>query len=139
MIIAVDAMGGDLGPAEIVKGIIAAVKEFEVKIIIVGIESVIRELLDNYKDYDRSRIEILHADDVITMEDTPTAALKHKKNSSIAIGINAVKNGQADCFISTGNTGAVMACATMRLGRLEGIDRPGIAVTLPTPKKALLL
>ncbi len=137
MKIAVDAMGGDRGSLEIVKGVVAAVSEYNSKIALVGKERMLKEMLDNFKSaIDLTRIEILNADEEITMTDTPLAALRHKKKSSITIGINSVKTGDTDCFISTGNTGAVMAAATIKLGLIEGIERPGIATALPNSKKS---
>ncbi|HPP86738.1 MAG TPA: phosphate acyltransferase PlsX [bacterium] len=138
MKIAVDAMGGDLGPQEIVKGVIEALKEYDVSILLVGKKEILSNILSNY-NYDRNRLEILNADEEIVMTDSPLAALRQKKNSSIAIGLDAVKKGDARCFVSTGNTGAVMAAATIKLKLIKGIERAGIATVLPNAKKSVTI
>jgi len=139
MKIAVDAMGGDLGPQEIVKGVIAGIQEYGNNALLVGKEDVLKELVDKYNSFDRSKLEILHAEDIVTMTDSPLTALRHKKKSSIIVGINAVKEKLADCFISTGNTGAVMAAATIKMGLINGVERAGIATVLPNANKSVTI
>ena len=136
MRIVVDAMGGDLGPSEVVKGALQAVREYGVDLVLVGNKPQIEAELAKAG----GAIPIVHSDEVVEMRDHPTVALRNKPNSSIAIGLNLVKEGKANAFVSTGNTGAVMATALFSLGRIPGIERPALAIVLPTMTgKALLL
>jgi len=130
--IAVDAMGGDFAPANEVAGTVAALREknnaFEV--LLVGRENELRALLE------RSHAEglsctVVPAADVITMEDSPTAALKQKTDSSLAVGIRLHRDGKADAFVSAGNTGAVLSATTLILGRVKGVSRPTIGTFIP--------
>ena len=105
--IAVDAMGGDNAPSEIIKGAVDAVNELGSNIILVGIEDVINKELDKYS-FDKSKITVKNASEVITTEEVPTMAIRHKKDSSIVVGLNLVKNGEASAFVSAGSTGAVL-------------------------------
>jgi len=132
--IAVDAMGGDHGPQTVVSGAVLALEDTAIsKIILVGRESEICQALDAAK-YDENRIEIVHAEEVIGMEEIPTTALKAKKNSSIVVGLNLVKSGQAAAFVSAGSTGAVLAGGTTIVGRIRGIARPALGVVFPNTK-----
>lgn len=138
MKIAVDGMGGDHAPKEIVKGCIEAANESDVEIHIVGNEEILlKELKDN--KYNNSKIKIIHASEVITNEDKPVLAVKRKKDSSMIVGLNALKRGEVDAFISAGNTGALLAGSLFRLGRIKGIDRPAITAGYPTSKGISLL
>lgn len=130
MRIILDGMGGDNAPVEIVKGAVEASKEIEDKIIIIGDEEKISKELSKYK-YDKEKIDIVHTSEVIENEDAPVRAIRRKKDSSMVVGLNMVKNGQGDLFISAGNTGALMAGALFNLGRIQGIDRPAIASIYP--------
>jgi len=135
MNIIVDAMGGDHAPREIVDGAIQAVREFDVNITLIGIESKIRSELARY-EYAKDRIEIIHADDVVDMHDHATISIRKKKNSSISAGINLLKDSKKyDAFISAGNTGAVVCAATFFLGMLPGVERPAIGLVIPTLKR----
>ena len=138
--IVVDAMGGDFAPANEVAGAIEALRErpnaFEV--ILVGKETAIRESLAAHQS-EQLALSVVNADEVITMDDSPTAALKQKKNSSLAIGMNLHKEGKADAFISAGNTGAVLSAATLILGRIKGVSRPTIGAFFPSEKGVSLL
>lgn len=131
--VAVDAMGGDNAPFEIVKGAVEAVNEFGVNIKLVGIESTVKEELAKYK-YDTSKIEVIHASEVITTDEAPTTAIRRKKDSSMVVALNLVKNKEADAFVSAGSTGAVLTGATVIIGRIKGIERPALGTCLPTIK-----
>lgn len=131
MIIAVDAMGGDHAPVEIIKGAVEAACD-GVDIILVGPEAVIEAELQQHP-YPRDRVSIVHASDSIGMHEHPATAVRRKKGSSLVIGTQLVKSGQASALISAGNTGAQMAAALFVLGRIAGIERPGIATVLPSP------
>jgi len=128
--IVVDAMGGDHAPANIVAGVVDAVKELSVTITLVGVENRVRAELSKYS-YPKDRIEIVHASEVVDMDDNPMDVIRKKKDCSIAVGINLLKNGGYDAFVSAGNTGALVAAATFYLRMIEGIDRPGIGLVIP--------
>jgi len=132
MKIAVDAMGGDYAPDVVVIGAIEAAKSYDIEILLVGKEKLVSEMLLKYKWSDSEKIKIVNAEEVITMSDAPTISVRKKKNSSISVGINLLKNKEADAFVSAGNTGAVVCAATLFLGLLKGIERPGIAIAFPT-------
>lgn len=128
MRIAIDAMGGDHAPKEIVKGAMAAVKVYDdLHIALVGNEKAIREFLT-----DDTRITIIHTEEKIESTDAPVAAIRRKKNSSMVLAIKEVKDGRADACISAGNTGALMTGGILIVGRIKGIDRPALAPILPT-------
>ncbi|MCL2573396.1 MAG: phosphate acyltransferase PlsX [Defluviitaleaceae bacterium] len=134
VIVAVDAMGGDHGARTVVAGAILALEGADIsKIVLVGRESEIRQALDA-ANYDKSRIEVVHAEEVIGMNEAPTTALKSKKNSSIVVGLNLVKDGRAAAFVSAGSTGAVLAGGTTIVGRIKGIARPALGVVFPSTK-----
>ena len=132
VIIAVDAMGGDHGPAAAVGGVLMALEADAgiSKIIIVGREDEIRAALSGQK-YDAARIDIVDAPEVIGAEEAPTVAIKQKKNSSMVVGLNLVKTGQAAAFVSSGSTGALLTGATVIIGRIRGIKRPALGIVLP--------
>ncbi len=139
MIIAVDAMGGDHAPRETVRGAIEVLKnEKELQIVLVGEERKINEELEKLTA-DRSRLRIVHADEVIGFDEQPTVAIRKKKNSSIVVGLNLVKNGEADAFVSAGSTGALLAGGLFILGRIKGISRPALTVFVPAPKGSPML
>lgn len=138
MKIIIDAMGGDKGPAEVVKGTIDAVKEYGIKAIIVGKEDIIRDELKKY-DYVKDQVEIMHADEVINNEDDPAVAIRRKKNSSMVVGARALSEGLGDGFISAGSTGALLASGLFIVKRIEGIDRAALSVLYPTINKFSLL
>ena len=132
VIIAVDAMGGDHGPKVAVEGAVAALEDANIsKIILVGRESEIRPALRGLS-YDEGRIGVVHAEEVIGVEEAPTTAIKAKKDSSIVVGLRLVKDGHAAAFVSAGSTGAVLAGATTIVGRIRGIKRPALGVILPS-------
>lgn len=131
--IAVDAMGGDNAPKEIVAGSVLALENKEIGIILVGKEDEINHELKQYT-YDKSRIEIKNASEVILTEENPTAAIKQKKDSSLVQGMHLVKEGYADALVSAGNSGALLAGATVIIGRIKGIARPALGTVLPNRK-----
>lgn len=134
MKVVVDAMGGDYAPHEIVKGAVEAVKEFNTELILVGDEQEVKKELDLNGPKAGRNIEIVHAEQVVTMDDLPSQIIRAKRNSSIHEGLRLVKSGEGASFYSAGNTGAVMAVAKMILKTLPGIDRPAIAAVMPTVK-----
>lgn len=131
--IAVDAMGGDRAPKEIVVGAIAASGEGVAKVILVGDENKIKQVFEQEK-LEPKNYEILHTEEYITMDENPTTALKNKKNASIILAAQIVKEGRADAVVSAGNTGALMQAALFTLGRIEGIKRPAIITFWPNIK-----
>lgn len=139
MKILLDGMGGDNAPLEIVKGAVAAADLIEDEICIIGKQEEIREALSK-QNYEGDKITICDAREVISMEDSPVRAVRVKKDSSIVKGINMVKSGEADLFVSAGNSGALMAGGLFILGRIPGIDRPAMASIYPIlGKEAALL
>ena len=132
-VIAIDAMGGDNAPFEIVKGAATSASS-HVKLILVGDENAIISELGKYS-YPEGSIEVVNASQVITGEDIPTVAIKQKKDSSMVVGLNMLKEGRAGAFISAGNTGALLTGATLIVGRIRGIERPALAGLLPNDDK----
>lgn len=130
MRIILDGMGGDNAPASVVEGAVLASKEIEHTITIVGKEELILDELTKYK-YDEQKIEVINATEVISNDDAPVRAVRSKKDSSIVKGINMVKSGEGDIFISAGSTGALLAGGLFILGRIQGIDRPALASIYP--------
>ncbi len=130
MKIILDGMGGDNAPASVVEGAILASKEIEHQILIIGKEELINNELKKYK-YDENKILVANATEVISNDDAPVRAVRSKKDSSIVKGINMVKNGEGDVFISAGSTGALLAGGLFILGRIQGIDRPALASIYP--------
>jgi glycerol-3-phosphate acyltransferase PlsX len=129
--IALDAMGGDGGVAVTVKGAVAAARELDLSVILVGVEDEIARELSRL-DTRKVDIRIRHAPEVVEMRESPAVALRKKKDSSIRVGVDLVKEGEAEAIVSAGNTGAVMATALVILGPLAGVERPAIAAQLPT-------
>lgn len=136
--IAVDAMGGDNAPYEVVKGAVEAVNEFGSSVILVGIEEIIKKELEKY-NFPKEKIEIVNASEVISTEEVPTTAIRRKKDSSMVVGLNLVKNGEAKAFVSAGSTGALLTGATVIIGRIKGIERPALGTCLPTKKGFVFL
>ena len=134
MKIALDAMSGDFAPISTVKGAIEALEENEkLEIILVGKEIIIKEELKKYK-YDVKRLEIKNADEIIEMTDDPVKAVKEKKNSSMNVTIDLVKEKLAEASVSCGNTGALLTSSQLKLKRIRGVLRPAIAVLFPNKK-----
>jgi len=132
MRVALDAMGGDFAPVETVKGAVEASWEYDIQICLVGHEDRIISELKKYKGF--QNISIVHAEEVIGMKESPSVAVRQKKNSSVNVAVSLVKSKEADAVISAGNTGAFMASSLFGLGRIEGIERPAIATLFPTIK-----
>lgn len=131
MRIAIDGMGGDRAPGIVVDGVVTAAKDFGYELILVGEKTSLRRELARYSKYP-DNITIEHASEVIGMDEAPAVSVRRKRNSSIAVGIELMKRGEVDVFISAGNTGAVVCSATLNLGLLPGIERPGISIVFPT-------
>jgi glycerol-3-phosphate acyltransferase PlsX len=130
--IALDAMGGDHFPRPEVEGALQAAKSFDVKVILVGREEALRKELDRHPGWESLPVEIRHASEQITMDDSAGKAVRAKKDSSIRVASRLVKAGEAEGMVSAGNTGAVMATAKMVQGMLRGVDRPALASAFPT-------
>lgn len=133
MRIVVDTMGGDHGPTATVGGALLALEEEKnehVDIVLVGKQDLIESELEK-KHYSGTRIHVQHADQIVSMKESPTKAVKHKPNSSIAVGINLLKKNNAEAFVSAGNTGAVMTSSLLSLGRISGVHRPTIGSFFP--------
>jgi glycerol-3-phosphate acyltransferase PlsX len=127
-------MGSDSAPAAEVVGAMEAVRSSHAAVVLVGPETSLREELRKAGVTDSDRIEVRHAEEVITMHDPPSMAVKQKKQSSMRIAFDLMKAGDVDAVVSAGNSGALMACGLFVLGRLRGVDRPAIVTTFPTPK-----
>ena len=130
MRIAVDAFGGDNAPCEIVKGAVMAVNKFDVDVILTGDETTIRSILEN-EEYPKEKITVKHASEVVQNDDSATLSVRRKKDSSMVVALNLVKEGEADAVVSAGNTGAYLTAAFMVLGRIEGIKRPALGACMP--------
>lgn len=137
--VALDAMGGDNAPTEIVKGAVDAVSSREdIKVFLVGQEDVVREELQKYP-YPQERIEVVDAPEVIEMAEPPVQAIRKKKQSSLVVGMNMVKQREADAFVSAGSSGAVLVGGQTIVGRIRGIKRPPLAPIIPTETGISLL
>jgi glycerol-3-phosphate acyltransferase PlsX len=137
MKIAVDAMGGDHGPAVVVEGAVAAVREFGASVVLVGDKAAIETELGRL--HVTSGVEVRHASQVVGMGESPSQALRRKRDSSLRVAAELVRDGDASAFISAGNTGAAMAVAMFVVGVLRGVDRPAIAAVLPNVKRFTVL
>lgn len=138
MKIIIDAFGGDNAPLEIIKGARMAKDEFGVDILLTGSESKIKTVAAE-NDVKIDDMQIANADEIITMEDDPSAVIKTKKNSSMALGFDLLARGKGDAFISAGNSGALVMGATMIIKRIKGVKRPAFAPVLPTLKGCSML
>lgn len=137
--IAVDAMGGDNAPGEIIKGTVEAVQErSEITACLVGKEEVIREELKKYT-YNEAQIEVRNATEIIETGEPPVNAIRRKKDSSLVVCMNMVKNGEADALVSAGSSGAILVGGQVIVGRLKGVERPPLAPLIPTEKGVSLL
>ena len=143
MKILLDAMGGDNGPDANIKGAINAINQIKAELVLIGKEEIIREKVKEF--YGKTleeispRLKVKNATETIEMEDKPTDSIKHKKDSSMVVGFRMLKEGDGDVFISAGNSGALLAGATLLVGRIKGIDRPALAGILPSYKSRLVL
>ena len=137
--VVVDAMGGDYAPAEPVKAAVdATAGRKDIKVILVGQQEVIEEELKKYT-YSKEQIEIVHAEEVIETAEPPVNAIRRKKKSSMVVGMNLVKNKEADACVSAGSSGAILVGGQLIVGRIRGIDRPPLAPLIPTEKGVSLL
>lgn len=138
--VVVDAMGGDNAPVEPIKGAVEAVKERkDIKIILTGDKNTINKELQRYPDCPKDRIEVVHTSEVIETAEPPVNAIRKKKDSSIVVGLNMVKKQEADAFVSSGSTGAVLVGGQVLVGRSKGVERPPLAPLIPTKKGVSLL
>ena len=137
--VAVDAMGGDNAPGEIVKGAVQAVQaEKDIKVFLVGKQDAVNAELAKYT-YDKEKIEVVHAEEVIEMAEPPVNAIRKKKQSSLVIGMNMIKHQEADAIVTAGSTGATLVGGQVLVGRIKGIERPPLAPLVPTEKGVSLL
>lgn len=137
--VALDAMGGDNAPGEIVKGAVLALEEKkELFIYVVGKEDAVNAELAKYT-YDKSRLEVVNATEVIETAEPPVMAIRKKKDSSIVVAMNMVKNGTCDAFVSAGSSGAILVGGQVLVGRLKGVERPPLAPVIPTKTGVTLL
>ena len=137
--VVVDAMGGDNAPGEIVKGAVEAVQaENDIKVFLVGRQDAVNAELAKYT-YDKEKIEVVHAEEVIEMAEPPVNAIRKKKQSSLVIGMNMIKHQEADAIVTAGSTGATLVGGQVLVGRIKGIERPPLAPLVPTEKGVSLL
>ena len=137
--VAVDAMGGDNAPGEIVKGAVQAVQaEKDIKVFLVGRQDAVNAELAKYT-YDKEQIEVVHAEEVIETAEPPVNAIRKKKQSSLVIGMNMIKHQEADAIVTAGSTGATLVGGQVLVGRIKGIERPPLAPLVPTEKGVSLL
>ena len=145
MKIAVDAMGGDYAPVEIIEGAVEAVKSFGLEVVLVGQQERVKETLNNSSAFKklnnaaRDKISIHDASEIVEMHEPAANSIRRKRNSSIVLGVKLLKSKEADAFVSAGNTGAVVCAATLDLRLLSGIERPGIGIVVPTIKDVSLI
>ncbi|MBM6731564.1 phosphate acyltransferase PlsX [Megasphaera stantonii] len=139
MKIAVDAMGGDYAPEEVVLGAIEAVKSYSLDVVLVGDTNKIEEVLNRYGAKDNSHLSIVHASQVIDMGEHPAQAIRKKKDASIVVATQLVKDGACDAVVAPGSTGAAVTAALLGLGRIKGIERPCIATPIPSKKGITVL
>ncbi len=144
MIILLDAMGGDNAPDATIKGAVKAINDIKAEVVLIGNKDIINKKIKEFYDKDdikeiSPRLSIHHTTETIEMVDIPTHAIKHKKDSSMVVGFNMLKEGKGDVFISAGNSGALLTGATLLVGRIKGIDRPSIATPIPTGKGSVTL
>lgn len=137
--VVVDAMGGDNAPGEIIKGAVEALAAAEdIKILLVGQEEILTKNLEQYT-YDKDRLTVVNASEVIEMAEPPVKAIRRKKDSSIVVGMKLVRDKEADAFVSAGSTGGVLVGAQLLIGRIRGIERPPLAPLIPTENGVSLL
>ncbi len=138
-IVALDAMGGDNAPSQMVKGAVdAAGKNANVKVKLVGVQDILEKERSQY-EYNREQIEVVHASEVIETGEPPVEAIRKKKDSSLVVAMNMVKEGEADAFVSAGNSGAILVGGQIIVGRIKGVERPPMAPLIPTANGVTLL
>ena len=133
MRIAIDVMGGDNAPRAIIDGSILALKEYGAELYLVGLKNEIVKYLSE-EDKQNPKVNIVEASEIINVDESPVNAIKHKKDSSLVVGLKLVKDGSCDAFISAGSTGAFLAGSLLKVGRIKGIDRPALSPLIPTVK-----
>ena len=138
MKIAIDGMGGDNAPKSNVEGVVSAIKEYNIDIIITGDKDALEKKFENY-EFDRSKLEIVHTTEIIENEDKPVKAIRSKKDSSMVVALRLVKEGKADAVVSAGNTGALLAGGLFVVGRIKGIDRPCLCPAIPNVKRGMTI
>jgi len=139
--VALDAMAGDNGPEELIAGALLATREADLRVTIVGDEVLLQEQLERLalsSDL-RDAVSIVHASQVIEMDENPVNAIRRKKDASVLVAFDLIRRGEVDAVVSAGNSGATMAAGIRKLGRLKGVSRPGIASLLPTKRKPVIL
>ena len=141
MHIALDAMGGDRGPEELIRGALRAVKEADLNVSLVGDETLLQSHLTSLSpdSTTASKIKIVHSSQVVEMSDNAIDAMRKKKDTSVMVAFDLVKQGEASAAVSAGHSGATLAAAVRKLGRLKGVSRPGIASIFPTVKKPVVI
>jgi len=143
MKILLDAMGGDNAPDANIKGAVIAINKIKAEVVLIGQEEIIRAKIKEFywKEPEEisNRLIIKNATETIEMEDTPTVAIKHKKDSSMVVGFKMLKEGEGDVFISAGNSGALLTGATLLVGRIKGIDRPALARNFTSLQKPITI
>ena len=138
-VIALDAMGGDNAPGEMVKGAVDALgREQDIKVYLLGKEDMVNAELQKYT-YDKNRLEVVNTTEVIETAEPPVNAIRKKKDSSIVVGMNLVRNGEADAFVSAGSSGAILVGGQVLVGRIKGVERPPFGALIPTEKGVSLL
>lgn len=136
--IIVDAFGGDNAPLAVIKGSADAVKEYGVEIILCGDKNIIKKVAEE-NSISLDKIEILHTEEIFDMHDDPSEVIKSKRNTSLAVGLDALAEGKGDAFVSAGSTGALLVGATFIVKRIKGVKRPAIAAVIPAPDGLFLL
>src|SRR6185312_17384609 len=139
MWVAVDAMGGDFAPGHVVDGALAAARHLDLGVALVGPVAVLEAELARHVDVDPARVRLVHAPDVVAMDEAPAAALRHKPGASIRIAAEVVARGDAAALVSAGHTGAAVMAAHGAFGMLPGVDRPALAATIPTRGRPAVL
>jgi len=137
--IALDAMGTDRGPEEMVAGALQAVTESALDVVLFGDKNILTPLVKSRAEYGNGRLRIVHTTEVVGMAESPIDAIRRKRDSSIVVAFESLSRGEVDAVVSAGNSGATMAAAMRSLGRLPGVSRPGIASVFPTLKKPVVM
>lgn len=138
MRIVIDGMGGDNAPKSNVEGVVNAIKEYGVDLIITGDKDILEKEFSKY-DFDRNKLEIVHTTEIIENEDKPVKAIRSKKDSSMVVALRLVKEGKADAIVSAGSTGALLAGGLFVIGRIKGIDRPCLCPAIPNVNKGMTI
>lgn len=138
MKIVIDCMGGDNAPKSNVEGVVNAIKEYGVDVIVTGDKDILEKEFSNY-EFDKSKLEIVHTTEIVENEDKPVKAIRSKKDSSMVVALRLVKENKADAVVSAGNTGALLAGGLFVVGRIKGIDRPCLCPAIPNVKGGMTL